>query len=96
MAYGLETGTTTTQPNAFVTYQSRYMILAVHSNASYLSETNFISISGGQFFMSSDFPDPPNNGSILTISQIIKTVIFLAVEAEMGDLCINFKETIPT
>ena len=65
----------TTHPDEIVTYQASDMILSVHSNASYLSETNPMSISGRHFFMSSNSPEPPNNGAVLTIAQITKTVM---------------------
>ena len=35
-----------------------------------------------------------NNGSILTISEIIKAVISSAAEAELGSLFINYREAI--
>ena len=37
---------------------------------------------------------PPNNGAILTIAKIIKAVMSLAAEAELGTLYINAKEAI--
>ncbi len=39
-------------PDAIITYQASNMVLARHSNASYLSETNARSQAGGHFFMS--------------------------------------------
>ena len=68
------------------------MILAGHSNASYLSETNARSRAGGHFFMSNNDAIPHNNGAILTISQIIKAVMSSVAEAEIGALYINCKE----
>jgi hypothetical protein len=41
----------TTQPDAIITYQASDMVLASHSDASYLSETNAHSRAGGHFFM---------------------------------------------
>ncbi len=72
------------------------MVLAGHSNASYLSESKARSQAGGHFFMSNNTAKPPNNGAILTISQIIKAVMSLAAEAEVGALYINCRETIPS
>ena len=71
------------------------MVLAGHSNASYLSETNAHSRAGGHFFMSNNDPIPNKNGSILTISQIIKAVMSSEAEAEIHTLFINCREAIP-
>ena len=45
--------------------------------------------------MSNDSADPPNNGAVLTIAQIIKNVMSSAAEAELGALFINCREAIP-
>jgi hypothetical protein len=71
------------------------MILAVHSDASYLSEAQARSRAGGHFFCSNNSEDPPNNGAILNISQIIKAVMSSAAEAELGALYINAREAVP-
>ena len=80
----------TTHPEIVFTYGDSDMILAVHIKTSYISETNSRSTSGGNFFMSSESPDPPNTGSVFTISQIIKAVMSLAAEDKLGYLYINF------
>ncbi len=85
----------TTHPDAIITYQASDMVLAGHSNASYLLETNARSRAGGHFFMSNNEAIPSNNGGILTISQIIKAVMSSVAEAEIGALYINCKEAIP-
>jgi hypothetical protein len=84
-----------THPNAIITYQARDMVLTVHSNASYLLETNAHSRAGRHFFMSNDEAIPSNNGAILTILQIIKAVMSSTAEAEIAALYINCKEAIP-
>jgi hypothetical protein len=84
-----------TRPNAIVTYQASDMVLAAHSDASYLSEANARSQAGGHFFMSSDTPCPHNNGAVLTIAQIIKAVKSLAAEAKIGAFYINCREAVP-
>jgi len=84
-----------THPDAIITYQASDMVLAGHSDASYLSETNTQSRAGGHFFMSNDDAIPNNNGAILTISQIIKAVMSSTAEAEIGALYVNCKEAIP-
>jgi len=73
------------------------ILLAVHSDASYLSESNAHSQVGGHWFCSSNVSEPPNNGAVLNISKIlkVKAVIFSAAEAELGALCINASEAVP-
>ena len=70
------------------------MILATHSDASYLSEPEAQSRAGGHIFLSNDVKYPPNNGSILTIAQVIKRVMSSATEAEMAALFIVAKECV--
>ena len=72
------------------------MILAVHSSASYFSETKTYSRDGGHFFMSDNAANPAKNGDILTIAQIIKTVVSSVAEVEVGALFINFREVVPS
>ncbi len=64
------------------------MILALHSNASYLSKPKARSQAGGHFFLSSNTPIPPNNGAGLNIAHIIKHVMSSATEAELAGLYI--------
>eukprot|EP00804_Cyclotella_cryptica_P020760 CCRYP_016596-RA/>CCRYP_016596-RA protein AED:0.37 eAED:0.37 QI:0/-1/0/1/-1/1/1/0/339 len=78
-----------THPDAMITYRTSNMILAVHSDASYLSETKARSRARGHFFLSEDDPSPRNNGAVLTLAQIIKPVMSSAAEAELGALYIN-------
>ena len=47
-----------THPDAAVTYRSSNMVLAAHSDASYLSETKSRSRAGGHFFMASNIAVP--------------------------------------
>jgi hypothetical protein len=84
-----------TQPDAILTYEKSDMILAIHSDASYLSKAEACSRVGGHFFCSSNTKDPPNNGAILNISKILNAVISSAAEAELGALYINACEAIP-
>jgi hypothetical protein len=84
-----------TQPDAILTYEKNDMILAVHSDASYLSEAAARSRVGGHFFCSTDVEDPPNIGAILNISKIITAVMSSAAEAELGALYINAREAVP-
>jgi hypothetical protein len=82
------------QEEAVLTYNASDMVLAVHSDAGYLNEKIARSQAGGHFFMSTDVPQPPNNGAILTIAQVIKTVMSSAAEAELGALFLNAKEAV--
>jgi hypothetical protein len=84
-----------TNPDAVLTYTKSDMVLAVHSDASYLSEPAARSRVGGHFFCSSDVEDPPDNGAVLNISKILKAVMSSAAEAELGGLYINAREAIP-
>eukprot|EP00804_Cyclotella_cryptica_P010234 CCRYP_016712-RA/>CCRYP_016712-RA protein AED:0.36 eAED:0.34 QI:0/0/0/1/1/1/2/0/386 len=84
-----------THQNAVVTYRASNMILAAHSDASYLSETKARSRAGGHFFLTENDAVPRNNGAILTLAQIIKSVMSSAAEAELGALYINAREAIP-
>jgi hypothetical protein len=84
-----------THEDAVVTYRASDMVLAIHSDASYLSEAKARSRAGGHFFCSEDVPDPPDNGAVHTVAKIIKAVMSLAAEAELGGLFINAKAAVP-
>ena len=70
------------------------MVLAVHSDASYLSEPKARSRAGGHFFLSTNSIIPPNNGAILNIAHIIKHVMSSATEAELAALYIMAREAV--
>ena len=70
------------------------MILAAHSDASYLSEPKARSCTGGHFFLSSSADIPPNNGAILNIAHIIKHFMSSATEAELVALYIVAREAV--
>eukprot|EP00956_Cyclotella_meneghiniana_P027920 scaffold63927_cov37-Cyclotella_meneghiniana.AAC.1 len=82
------------QEEAVITYNKSNMILAVHSDASYLSEPKARSRAGGHFFLSHDTDNPPNNGAILNIAHIIKHVMSSATEAELAALYIMAREAV--
>ena len=84
------------QEEAILTYRASDMVLAIHSDASYLSERDARSRAGGHHFMSNNEENPPNNGAVLNISQIIRNVMSSAAEAELGALFINAKTSVPT
>jgi hypothetical protein len=85
-----------THPNATVRFVASDMILRVHSDASYLSERNARSRSGGHFYLGNETGKPNiHNGALLEKVEIIKHVMSSAAEAETGALFINGKEAIP-
>jgi hypothetical protein len=84
------------QEDAVVTYKASDMKLAVHSDASYLSEPKARSRAGGHFFLTKKENDThPDNGAVLNLAKIIKAVMSSAAEAELGALFINAKQAIP-
>jgi hypothetical protein len=82
------------QEDAVLSYLTSNMVLAVHSNASYLSKPKARSQASGHFFLSSDTTVPPNNGAILNIAHIIKNIMSSATEAELAGLCIMVHEAV--
>jgi hypothetical protein len=84
-----------TNPDAILTYKKSDMILAVHSNASYLSEAEARSRVGGHFYCTNNMEDPPNNGAVLNVSKILDKVMSSAAEAELGALYVNAREAVP-
>jgi hypothetical protein len=83
-----------TMEEAILTFHASDMVLAIHSDASYLSEPNARSRAGGHMFMAGKENIPRNNGAVLNISQIIKAVMSSAAEAELGALFINAKTAV--
>jgi hypothetical protein len=83
-----------THPETKIRYHASNMILHIHSDASYLSENEAKSRSGGFFYMgsSTDTYKKLTNGAILIISKVLKHVMSLAAEAEIGAVFINSKE----
>jgi len=82
-----------THPNAVVRYNKSGMILQIHSDASYLSETEARSRAGGFFYLgdntdksSPDVPPPTLNGDIHINSSIMNNARASATEAEGGAL----------
>ena len=78
-----------TQEPAVLTYRKSDMVLAVHSDASYLNEEEARSRAGGHHFLSENVPLPPNNGAIHNVAEIIKGVMSSAAKAELGAMYIN-------
>ena len=84
-----------THPNAGVRFVASDMILALHSDASYLSEPNSKSRAAGHFFLGKLNDESFDNGAILTLSKIIKHVMSSASEAETAALFYNCKAAAP-
>jgi hypothetical protein len=82
------------QDEAILTYKASNMVLAVHSNASYLSKPKACSRAGRHMFTAGRDNIPTNNGAVLNILQIIWAVMSSAAEAELGALFINAKTAI--
>ena len=86
-----------THNNAKIRYFASKMILHVHSDASYLSESRSRSGVWGHFFLSKKISEGQqirHNGAILVISAILKNVMASAEDAEPGGLFLNGKETV--
>jgi hypothetical protein len=75
-------------------YHASDMILHIHSDASYLSESEAKSRAGGFFYMgnATKYQKKITNGAILIVSKVIKHVTSSAAEAEIGAVFINAKE----
>jgi hypothetical protein len=71
------------------------MILAAHSNASFLSETKARSRVGSHIFVSENDSIPRTNGPVLSIARVIKTVRASAAEAELEALFTTAQEMVP-
>ena len=83
-----------TYPNDGITYKASSMVLAAHSDASFLTEPGSRSRAGAHIFLSNDDPIPRNNGPILTLATIIKYVMASAAEAELAALYLTAREMI--
>ena len=83
-----------TQEEAVLTYDASDMKLAVHSDASYLSEPKARSRAGGYFFLSGESSVWGNNGAVLNIAHIIKHVMSSVTKAELAALYIMAREVV--
>ncbi len=86
-----------THPDAAIRYRASDMILRIHSDASYLSEAQARSRSGGHFYLGDKPSNQPTrgNGALLTTSNIMRNVMSSAAEAECGALFNNTQEAVP-
>jgi hypothetical protein len=74
-----------TRPDYVIRYHALYMILKIHSDASYLSVSKARKRLGALLFCS-DKPQKKDtlNGSILNVALVIKNVVASAAESEVG------------
>ena len=70
-----------TYPNEGIIFRKSDMILAAHADAGFLNESRARSRAGAHIFLSENDPEPKLNGPVLTIAQIIKTVMASSAEA---------------
>jgi hypothetical protein len=84
-----------THPNSSIRYKACDMILAVHTNASYLLEQNGKSRASAHFYLTNHNDEEFNNGAILTLSSIIKHVMSSASKAELAALYYGCKLAVP-
>ena len=71
------------------------MILAVHADAGFLNKSKARIRAGAHIFLSENDPKPKLNRPVLTIAQIIKTLMASVAKAEMASLYITAKNVIP-
>ena len=84
-----------TYPNDGITYRASNMVLAAHSDASFLTEPGSCSRAGAHIFLSENDPIPRNNGPTLTLSTMVKFVMASAAEAELSALYLTARELVP-
>jgi hypothetical protein len=84
-----------TLPNVASWYHACDMILAVHTDASYLSKAGGKSRAVGYFYLTNQNNKNFNKGVILTLSAIIKHVMSSASEAELSALYYGCKMAAP-
>lgn len=77
---------------ATVMYHTSDMILAVHSDGSYLCKPKACSRAGGHFFLSDNTTFFPNNGTVHNTIQIIKAMMSSTAGAKLGALYISTKQ----
>jgi hypothetical protein len=74
-----------THRDATIIYHASYIILHIHSDASYLSVSHARSCLGGLFFCGDKPPKEDTlNGSILNVASVIKNGVASAAESEVG------------
>jgi hypothetical protein len=84
-----------THPNAGLQYHACDMILAVHTDTSYLSKAGGKSRAAGHFYLTNQNDDIFNNGAMLTLSAMTKHVMSSVSKAELSALSYSCKMAAP-
>ena len=84
-----------TYPNDGIIFRKSDMILTAHADAGFLNKSRSRRRAGAHIFLSENEPKPKINGPVLTIAQIIKTVMASSAEVEMVALYITMKKMTP-
>ena len=71
------------------------MVLTSHAYAGFINKSKACSRVGAHIFLSENNPNPKLNGPVLTIAQIIKSVMASAAESEIAALYITDKNMVP-
>eukprot|EP00957_Ditylum_brightwellii_P105260 8023753-Ditylum_brightwellii.AAC.1 len=82
-------------PDATVHFLTSDMILTIHSDASYLSESKARSRAAGHFYLANKNNEEFNNAAVLTLLTIIRHAVTLMSEAELAALFYNAREAVP-
>ena len=75
-----------TYPDDGILFRKSDMILAANADTGFLNESRARSRAGAHIFLSENDPKQKLNGLVLTITQMIKTVMESAAEAETAAL----------
>ena len=75
-----------TYPDDGILFRKIDMILKSHADAGFLKKSRARSRTGAHIFLSENEPKPKLNGPVLTIAQIITTVMASVAESEMAAL----------
>ena len=81
-----------THPEATIRFRASKMILHIHSDGSYLSETKARSYVAGYFYLSALTKPPPDNGPVHVITIILRTIVANAAEVEISGTFHNGQE----
>ena len=84
-----------THPDAILTFKKSSIILAIHSDASYLAKRKPGSRAGWHlYFADGSKEEHPYNAPVHSIAQIIRNVMTSAFDAEIGALFVNSRQAI--
>ena len=83
-----------THPDAIITFKKSKMILAIHSDASHLTEPKARNRADGHYYMADDDEDQPKGGPVHNVAKIIRNVMASTADAEIEALYINSRQAI--